>query len=45
MPVALCSEPFDPWAVVERYGLSEPHGYAKADALLRQVEIGFVLPY
>jgi hypothetical protein len=29
----------------ERYGISEPHGYAKACVLLRKVEIGFVLPY
>jgi hypothetical protein len=29
----------------ERYGISEPHGYAKAYVLLRKVEIGFVLPY
>jgi hypothetical protein len=29
----------------ERYGISEPHGYAKAYVLPRKVEIGFVLPY
>jgi hypothetical protein len=29
----------------ERFGISEPHGYAKTYVLLRRVEIGFVLPY
>jgi hypothetical protein len=28
----------------ERYGISEPPGYAKGYVLLPKVEIGFVLP-